>query len=140
MAGSIHTLSKNFLFKNLLVPAAVTATANSGSVDCRGWDRALIIFTVGVVSGTSPTMDVKLQDSADNSTFADVTSGTFTQVTATATTPALMDIDLTKRNRYIRTVDTIGGSSTPTINMGLVVMLGRGRRFAPTQDQNAKSV
>lgn len=138
--SNIHTISKNMLVKTLQVPAAITATGNSAAtVDCLGFDRALIVLQVGTVSGTTPTLNVKLQDSADNSTFADVASATFAQITATQTAPVLMDVDLTKRNRYIQLVNTVAGT-TPSFQIQETVILGRAKHLPPTQDNTVVRV
>ncbi|MGV3723740.1 MAG: hypothetical protein ACO1SX_22810 [Actinomycetota bacterium] len=56
-------------------------------------------------SGTSPTLDVKVQDSADNTTFVDLCS--FDQKTA-----AGLDFATVETNkRYIRALATIGGDT-----------------------------
>lgn len=107
--------------------AAVTATANGTSIDntsstAYGGSAAL---HVTVVSGTNPTLDVKIQHSTDNSTWADLI--TFTQVTAdnqseykTTATPT------TTVNRYTRAIWTVGGTDTPTFTF----YVGFGRNFS----------
>jgi hypothetical protein len=61
------------------------------------------------VSSGSPTLDVKIQTSADNVTFSDYI--TFTQ--ATGTTSELITSD-TNPARYARAVLTFGGSGSIT--------------------------
>ncbi len=91
--------------------AARTATGNGTGVDntassANGGVGHIHVFSR---SGTSPTLDVKIQHSTDNSTFADLI--TFTQ--ATAATSQRISVTGTV-NRYTRETRTIGGSSTPT--------------------------
>jgi hypothetical protein len=106
----------------LLAPAAKTSTFNSSSVDLQQYVQpAKMIVNVGTVSGTTPTLDGKVQDSADNSTFADVTGYTFTQVTASGI--ASLAIDPRAVRRYVRYVGTIAGT-TPSFTMG-VELVGR---------------
>jgi hypothetical protein len=66
-------------------------------------------------------MDVKIQDSADNSTFADVSGYTLTQVT---TTDSLQSLSIDKRlvRRYVRAVFTIGGTSSPSFPCSAVIV------------------
>lgn len=91
--------------------SARTATANLTAVDSgvtstlNGWSANLHCT---VASGTSPTLTVKLQDSADNSTFADLTGGAFTQLTA-AGSQHLEGTGTVRR--YVRAVYTIGGTT-----------------------------
>lgn len=91
---------------------AITTTANGASQDggaatTTGW-RATLHVTAK--SGTTPTLDVKLQDSADNSTFADVTGGAFTQRTA-AGSQILYSASGATLRRYVRLVYTVAGTS-----------------------------
>jgi len=68
---------------------------------------------VNLVSGTNGgggTVDVKVQDSDDNVTFADVASGAFTQVTE-ANDNATYEKAYTGLKRYLRAVSTVAGAA-----------------------------
>jgi uncharacterized phiE125 gp8 family phage protein len=56
--------------------------------------------------GASGTVDAKIQESHDNVTFTDVTSGAFTQVTA-ANDNAIQEIAYTGARQYIRVVSKV---------------------------------
>lgn len=107
--------------------AARTSTVTTSAVDVRSYKGGLLVQQlVGVVSGTSPTLDGKLQTSADGSTgWTDITGATFTQVTATDSFQAI-GIDVRQSSGYIRFVGTIAGTS-PSFTMG-VVLLGQKER------------
>lgn len=107
-------------------PQAATATANGGNVDTLGYNSAAFSLEVGAVSGTSPTLDVKIQESADGSTgWADVSGAAFTQVTAANNSQILRVDGLgTSRKRYLRAVATIAGTS-PSFTLSCVALLGR---------------
>ena len=62
---------------------ALTGDANSSKVNTGGYGTVKAFLNITAVSGTSPTLDIKFQDSADNSTWVDVASGAFAQKTAT---------------------------------------------------------
>jgi len=102
--------------------AARTTTLTTTGVDVRAYKGGLLIEQlVGVVSGTTPTLDGKLQTSADNSTgWTDITGATFTQVTAT---DSFQKIGVGVRDTlgYIRYVGTIAGT-TPSFTMGVAVL------------------
>lgn len=103
-------------------PAARTATANGTGVDLTGYinsgGRALkAILDNGTTSGTTPTLDVKIQDSDDNSVFADITGATFTQLTAAGN----QEIHFRTNKRYVRAVATIAGT-TPSFTFDVVVL------------------
>lgn len=124
VATSIDVQPDNGLFSGVVITnSAFTTTGAQGSaVDntsstTAGAGAFLIVTSV---SGTSPTGDVKIQHSADNVTYADLI--TFTQ--ATGATSEIKYVDKgTTINRYVRVHNTIGGSSTPTINA--IVGFGR---------------
>lgn len=108
-----------------LRPQAATASANGSGVDTLGYNSAMLVLEVGTVSGTTPTLDVKLQESVDNSTFTDVTGYTFTQVTASNNSQVMRIDGLgTSRKRYLRAVATIGGT-TPSFALAAEILLGR---------------
>lgn len=87
------------------VSAANTAAATSAAgFDLRDYDAGVIVIqNHGLGTGT---LDGKIQDSADNSSFADVTGLTFTQSTTTADQQILAFNPKSVR-RYIRYVGTI---------------------------------
>lgn len=108
--------------------AARTSTVTTSAVDVRAYKGGLIVQQlVGVVSGTSPTLNGKIQTSADGSTgWADITGATFTQVTASDSFQKI-GFDTRQTSGYIRFVGTIAGTS-PSFTMG-VVLLGSKERI-----------
>jgi len=121
---------KNELTTTTLLPAAdVTATGNGTGVDISGFvGTPEIIFDSGLGTGTTPTLDVKLQDSADNSTFADITGKVFTQVTGAAGNgQQTMSFDTRSTRRYIRLVKTVAGT-TPSFPCS-AALVGRKNRI-----------
>lgn len=106
----------------VLKSQSITATNTGTGVDTAAYagNMLLIANIAAATAGTTPTMDVKVQDSADNSSFADVTGLTLTQVT---TTDSLQTLSIDKRTvrRYIRTISTIGGTSSPAFPMSLTL-------------------
>jgi len=106
--------------------AARTSTVTATGVDISGYKGGLIVQQlVGVVSGTTPTLDGKLQGSPDNSTWTDISGATFTQVTATDSFQKI-GVDARVVGKYLRYVGTIAGT-TPSFTMG-VVLLGQKER------------
>lgn len=90
--------------------------------------QALVLLVIGTVTGTSPTLDLKLQDADDSSgtNSADVSFGGFPQVTV-GTTTYQMVVDVKKLRPYLRVVGTIGGT-TPNITAG-VFLIARPKSF-----------
>jgi len=86
-----------------------TATGNSASVDnSDSTANGLAAYLhVTAASGTTPTLDVKVQHSADDSTWADL--ATFTQVTSANGYERIAVTGTV--NRYIRAQFTLGGTT-----------------------------
>lgn len=84
---------------------ANTEAATGTGVDLKDYEGpVLIVQNHGTGTGT---LDGKIQDSADNSSFADVTGATFTQSTTTADIQALV-VQSKQVRRYIKYVGTVG--------------------------------
>lgn len=106
----------------LLPGAARTSSANGTGVDISDYEgMAEVVLNSGAGTGTTPTLDVKIQDSDDNSAFADVTGAVFAQVTNAAASLQKLVLNTDKCRKYIRAVATIGGT-TPSFACGVEFM------------------
>ena len=105
-----------------LAPAASrTSTLTGAGIDVLDYEGVgLIMLNASAGTGTNPTLDVKLQHSDDDSTYEDVTSGTFSQVTDAAETAGVkvMKLNVSDLKRYLRVVGTIAGT-TPSFDFGV---------------------
>ena len=102
--------------------AAVTSTATSSAIDLLEYDGdVLLILDSAAGGGSSPTLDIKLTESdATSGTYTDLSGATFTQVTGSASMQTLA-INKDSSKRFIRIVQTIGGSSpTFTFSINLI--------------------
>lgn len=91
--------------------AARTATGQTSGIDLQTYDGDVVFLLDSAAgSGTSPTLDVTIEDSADNSSFAAISGAAFTQVTGTASAQKLV-VNKDSARRYVRVKYTIGGSS-----------------------------
>ena len=98
--------------------AARTATGQTSGIDVRDYDGDLVfILDSAAGGGSSPTLDVTIEDSADNSSFSALSGAAFTQVTGTASAQTL-EVDANGCKRYVRVKYTIGGSS-PTFTFSV---------------------
>lgn len=97
--------------EELFPSAARTATANGATKDVTAGKRVVTAYQdVTAVSGTSPTLVTKLQDSIDNGvTWADVDGGAFAQVTGVG--EAYITVLLRRAANALRAVATIGGTN-----------------------------
>jgi hypothetical protein len=111
------TVDKNF--QQPFSSAARTATATSSTFEIYGAETLVCYLSVTAASGSSPTLDVKFQDSPDGgTTWFDIAGASFTQATA-ATTQVVSASR--KFARKIRCVATIGGT-TPSFTFSVTIM------------------
>ena len=143
-AGPVH--AEYFELVTLKASAAVTATANATGVDLvkaifstdnrHKGTKLAIYLDITVVSGTNPTLDVKIQCSNDNTTWFDPASTTsnrdsyaFAQKTATG-----QDVKIIPVNpcRYLREAHTVGGTTPSfTYSVKAEVVGGDSRAISP---------
>jgi hypothetical protein len=99
-------------------PSTVNDTNNGLSIDMIDADGTCFAMQViGTVGGTSPSLTGKIQESADNSTWTDVTGAAFAAVT---TSNSLQTISFEWTKRYLRHFRTVGGTS-PTFPLGVLI-------------------
>jgi len=98
----------------LAANTAVTATANRSAVNIRDYAGPIhVTLDSAAGTGTDPTLDVTLQQSADGSTgWEDITGGAFAQVTDAGAAFETLTLDSDKLQPYIRAVDTVTGTAS----------------------------
>ena len=116
MSADIHPLHSTLV--NLLPSLARTASANGTGVDVTVYEGIAEVVLDSGAGGAGATLDVKLQDSADNSTYADITGAAFTQV-GNAASQQKISVDLSKARQYVRAITTIAGTASfaSSVNM-----------------------
>lgn len=112
--------------------ASAGATHNGVGVDKIGYDDVELKVEIGAATGapTSFTVDGKVQESDDNSTFSDVTGGAIAQQTAGSRLVRLRVPNPHARKRYLRAVVVtafVGGTS-PTIPVATQLELGKAQQ------------
>ena len=92
--------------------ASVTATATSSAIDLKEFDGdVLLVLNCAAGTGSSPTLDIKVQDSDETGgTYGDLSGAAFTQVTDAASVQTL-EVNKDECKRFIKLVQTVGGSS-----------------------------
>lgn len=102
---------------------ARTASANGTGVDVTAYDgEAVFVLDSALGTGTSPTLDVKLQDSPDNSIWTDIPGATFAQVTDAAAAQEKIKANITGASKWVRAVATIGGT-TPSFTFSVHALI-----------------
>lgn len=137
----MRQLTSSALVKPAIVTAQLAAGATNGpGVDCLGFTRATLLVSVGALAGDH-NVTVKLQQSSDNGAgdaFADVASATTGAIAAAGDEATYaIEIDLSKRERYLRAVGTVAGTTTPVALTSAVLILHRpgASNLPPTQDK-----
>jgi hypothetical protein len=124
MATKIEDFKNQVLLQTSLFPATITATGDGTSVDMIDADgRCFAVQTVGSVSGTSPSMSGKIQESSDGSTWVDIANATFTAVTAASNVQSIV-FDRTRR--FLRHTRTVSGTSPVLI---MCVQIGEQKKL-----------
>lgn len=101
-----------------LASAARTASTTSGPVAAAGQATvAVLAVHCTAASGTTPTLDVSLEESADGDSWSAITGSGITQLTAAGNKMATA---LVTKN-YVRAAVTIGGT-TPSFTFSASVL------------------
>ena len=99
-------------------PAAVNDTAGGPAVDLIDADgRCFCIQFIGAVSGTTPSLAGKMQESSDGSTWTDVAGAVFASVAAS---DHLQVVSFERTKRYVRHHRTVAGT-TPSFVLGVLI-------------------
>ena len=90
----------------------LTGSLNSTSFSNVGYvGDILFVADIGAGGGTAPTLQLQVQDSADNSSFSNITGNNqIANVTTSASLATLVVPQATLR-QYVRIIATVGGSS-----------------------------
>lgn len=111
---------------HLLPMQSVTATGNGTGVDIRDFVGELaVLLTAKNTAGATPTLDVTLEHSDDDSTYAAISGAAFTQVTDAGTLAAVLEkitVRADQVKRYVRAVKTLGGTTSPAFMTACVAV------------------
>jgi hypothetical protein len=119
MSTKLQDLAHQAILGGGLTPRTVTTTVTGSAVDLLAGDgRCFAIQQVGTVTGTTPALAGKLQESADGSTnWNDIAGATFTSV---STTDNVQAITFDRTLRYVRYIGTVTGTS-PSFPLAAIV-------------------
>lgn len=103
----------------VLASAARTASGTSGPITTPGTAAdVLLMVHCTAAAGDTPTLDVSLEESADNSNWTAVGSSGATQLTAAGNRVASARV----AKNYVRVAYTIGGT-TPSFTFSVTAMV-----------------
>jgi hypothetical protein len=123
MSTKLHDVPNQAALTMLLEPQTITGSTNSAGADLLACDgRCFAVLQVGEVTGTSPSLAGKLQESADDSAWSDIPGASFTAVTES---DGVQAIAFDRGQRYVRFVGTVTGTSPSFL---LAVLLGQQKK------------
>ncbi len=104
-----------------ITPGANTSTATGTGVDCSGYEEVVYVAMVGAVSGTTPTLDVKIQEClTSGGTYTDITGAAFAQI-VDATHQFHLGVRVNPLKPFQRVLATIAGTS-PSFTMSVAML------------------
>lgn len=118
-----RNIAANSTAYTLLANATRTSTTTGSGIDIQAARGSLAVILASTAMSSGDTNDVKLQDSADNSTdWTDIPGASFTQITAAAASVQKIAVQADVVRRYIRAVSTYGGDGTPSSTFSVVAL------------------
>lgn len=95
-----------------LVPNDVsTTTANSTGVDLLPYEGKMLCTLDAEAGGSGITYAVKLQDSADDTSFDDLSGAVFSTTAANTASVQKIAVNIDDARRYVRAVITVAGGT-----------------------------
>jgi hypothetical protein len=99
---AVHELSLDkFQHFTLLATTTITATGNQTGVDLQEFEGDVQIILAATAAGAGADLTFRIEESADNSTYAAATGGGFT-VIANAASKQVITLNSNDLKRYIR--------------------------------------
>ncbi len=104
--------------------SARNSVSLSAAVDVRQYDGLgiLTLNAEAASAGSSPTLNVKLQESATtDGVYTDVASGAFVQVTEVSGTagPQKLAVDFNATKGFLKVLPVLGGTASPAFTFGV---------------------
>ena len=115
---TIQNLGSKGTAVDILPNDVLASTANGSGVDLQGYEGSAAFVLSSEAMGASVTLAVKLQESANNSDWSDVTDGAFTTTAANTAAFEQIALNVSDLKRYVRTASTVaGGTGTGAVNV-----------------------
>lgn len=133
----MHSIYDNVEVQKSLAPQsdAGGSEVDGSSVDTLGYNTAMLVFETGAASGSPSAIaiDVRLQESDDNSSWSDAKDNTVTVIGGQVTEEnhvllARIEGLGLNRKRYLRVIETttFTGGTSPAIEVHSNILLDRG--------------
>lgn len=119
--------------RSVLANITSDTTTNGTAVDTQNATEILVFLDVGVIAGTTPTVDVVIEHSdTSGGTYAAITGATFTQITTSNDDNTYEGrIEAHGVKRWIRAAATSAGTMTSgVVSCGFALLAGRDQPVA----------
>jgi hypothetical protein len=128
MKFSLHEFLKPMV--GIAAGSHAQGTVEGPAIDCRGFEEALVTVNSGT-NGTGGTVNAKVQESDDNSTWDDIAGAAFAEITeANDESVYAGRLNLVVRKRYLRVVAVVG---TAACGLSAEVLLGAAKELPVSQ-------
>ena len=115
---TIQNLGSKGTAVDILPNDVLASTANGSGVDLQGYEGSAAFVLSSEAMGSSVTLAVHLEESANNSDWSDVSSGAFTTTAANTAAFEQIALNVSDLKRYVRTNSTVaGGTGTGAVNV-----------------------
>ncbi len=110
----------------LVAPAPVAASATSTGVlvhtGCMEGRIIAVLNAGAATAGTTPTLDAKVVQSDDGSTWSDVAGAAFPQVTDAAAVVSAIPLKIGELKAYLAVEFTLGGTNSPSFPVAVTLI------------------
>tara|TARA_Y100001938_G_scaffold28151_1_gene37869 strand:- start:198 stop:578 length:381 start_codon:yes stop_codon:yes gene_type:complete len=115
---TIQNLGSKGTAVDILPNDVLASTANGSGVDLQGYEGSAAFVLSSEAMGSSVTLAVHLEESANNSDWSDVSSGAFTTTAANTAAFEQIELNVSDLKRYVRAAATVaGGTGTGAVNV-----------------------
>ena len=115
---TIQNLGSKGTAIDILPNDVLASSANGSGVDLQGYESSAAFVLSSEAMGSSVTLAVHLEESANNSDWSDVTNGAFTTTAANTAAFEQIALNVSDLKRYVRTNSTVaGGTGTGAVNV-----------------------
>ncbi len=115
---TIQNLGSKGTAVDILPNDVLASTGNGSGVDLQGYEGDAAFIFSAEAGGSGVTVAMKIQESADNSSWSDVTDGGFTTTSANTAAFEQIALNVSDLKRYVRAVSVVsGGTGAGAVNI-----------------------
>ena len=108
---TIQNLGSKGTAVNILPNDVLASSANGSGVDLQGYEGSAAFVLSSEAGSSGVTYAVHIEESADNSSWSDVTNGAFTTTDANTASFQQIDLNISDLKRYCRAAAVVAGGT-----------------------------